>query len=432
MLKGKGNLKLSDGRDLPARFTLGRRTDAKLLFSADISIPGWEFLLPSLEVASLSGTLSDGRAVSVDGFFTTETKPGARDRTRLLGHSSNWAIGDQAFTTQHLVSFEIVNFCFVGTEIEETHTDGILHMTRSRMLVRFGAKDVELRQVPDYKKAEATLRAQRGVQVTCTASTYVNDASEIASVTELIDRLCDVMSVARGTLVSWSSFVIAKPNESAPVYCCFRDSVIRRYSGIELISTNDSEDTQRFLEKGFARCQELETHLAIRKVARAYCETRDGPFLQTRSLAIGVLTEYLAGIRARLKERTHFIDKREFATGWDAFRARAEDALVASFPEIPKRYLPAMLGNFKGVNRRPLDWKLRDLASWLGLRFEQDEVKHFIAIRNSLAHEGDFPADGEPIEHYRRVQHFLDRLILRLFDYHGTYYDFEHRREAKI
>ncbi len=51
---------------------------------------------------------------------------------------------------------------------------------------------------------------------------------------------------------------------------------------------------------------------------------------------------------------------------------------------------------------------------------------------NKLAHEGSFPSDRTPAEHYQRMQHFLDRVMLRLFDYHGPYYDFEHSEFRQI
>ena len=54
------------------------------------------------------------------------------------------------------------------------------------------------------------------------------------------------------------------------------------------------------------------------------------------------------------------------------------------------------------------------------------EIEKIVTARNKLAHEGRFSGDETPVAQYRRMQHFIDRLMLRLFDYHGSYYDIEH------
>ena len=90
------------------------------------------------------------------------------------------------------------------------------------------------------------------------------------------------------------------------------------------------------------------------------------------------------------------------------------------------------MSNTKGLNRRPLKLKIEGLAKWLDLKLEPDEVEKFVATRNNLAHEGRFPDAGTPVEYYQRMQHLIDRIVLRLFDYHGPYYDFEHREIKQI
>ena len=129
----------------------------------------------------------------------------------------------------------------------------------------------------------------------------------------------------------------------------------------------------------------------------------------------------------------YFLDDEFFESEWGAFKALVMTALRATYPEIAKKRLPVMLSGVKGINRRPLlSWKLNDLVKWLGIKFEPGEVEKFVETRNKLAHEGRFPETGTPIEHYQRMQHFMEHVILRLFDYHGPYYDFEHNDMRQI
>ena len=91
-----------------------------------------------------------------------------------------------------------------------------------------------------------------------------------------------------------------------------------------------------------------------------------------------------------------------------------------------------MLGNVRGVNRRSFSWKLNNLAKWLNIKFEPGEIERFVEIRNKLAHEGRFPEVGTPTENYKKMQHVMDRLMLKLLDYQGPYYDIEHREIREI
>jgi len=429
--KGNGIAKFSDGTESQARFVLAQRIDAQLLFSADINRSAWTFSTSMLEVIGLSGVLSDGRVVSVQGIFLKENKVLAQGKIRLIGYSSYWTLGEPGFSGTTPISFELVNFRFLGTETELFIEGTTQRSTLSLMTLNLGRRDIKLRWVSNYDQVVASLRAQRDVQVTCTATTTITNPHEIEVVVSAIDTLCDVMSVARGTLVSWTSFDVKTPENELP-YSRYRNSVTRRFAGSELIPDSDRHHTKSFLEKGFSRCQELEPDFQIRKIARAFIETRDGPFLESRSLLIGVLAEYLSSVRARLDNRIYFLSNESFESGWDSFKGDVKSTLTSTYPEIAEKHLPAMLSNVKGLNRRPFSWKLNDFAKWLDLKYEPGEVERFVEVRNKLAHEGRFPETGTPTEHYQRIQHFIDRLMLRLFDYHGPYYDFEHREIREV
>ncbi len=202
---------------------------------------------------------------------------------------------------------------------------------------------------------------------------------------------------------------------------------------MDLIHRNDPHQTKTFLEKGFLRWNDLNEDFQIRKIARAYTETRDGPFIESRSLLIAVLAEYLSGVRARLDNHVFFLEEGIFSAGWETLKDEMRVMLQAIYPDTNKIYAKAMLGNIKGsLNRRSLSWRLNDLAKFLNLKFERGEVDKFVETRNKLAHEGTFPEDGTPAKHYMRMQHFLDRILLRLFDYHGSYLDFEHNEIRRI
>jgi hypothetical protein len=430
--RGTGSVRLSDGSDARARFTLGQLADAELIICADVAGRApWEFL--KIEAEGLQGTLADGRRIDAAGLMIKECQsaPGATG-TRLVAYSTHWTIAGPSIVGRASAVFELVNFIYIGTETEILMVDGLESIKSSLMTLRLGERHAQLRRAIDYDQAVATLKAQRGVQVTCTATTTISSSPEIDDVVSMMDTLCCVMSVARGTLVSWTSFEVRDASERA-LYSRYINSVTRRYAGTGPLSPIAFNDTKRFLEEGFKRCEELDSDFHVRKIARAYVETRDGDFIESRSLLIAVLVEYLANVRARLDGRTYFLKERDFNAGWKSFKGKAEPALKQSYPGIEEAQALSMLANIKGgLNRQPLKSKLEGLAEWLDIDFAHDEIANFVKVRNKLVHEGRFPDSDTPVKHYQRMQHFVDRVILRLFGYHGPYYDYEHCKKRQI
>jgi hypothetical protein len=432
--KGKGIISFSNGNELPTQFTLAQRSDGQLLLSADVNLSTWEFATNNIEAQSLTGTLLDGSLARVSGpIFLKAVNPIPRtNKARLIAYPSNWIFGNPNFNEPASISFELVNFRFWGTEYKISSNNESGRKTLSVMPLALGNRNLQLQQTPDYEQVDAILQARHGIEVTCTATTTLGSNDELSDVISTVETLCDVMSVARATLVSWVSFEVAS-SHGMPIYSQARNSVTRRFTGNELIGCTNFHQTKEFIERGFLRCRELDPDFQTRRIARAYTETREGPFIESRSLLIAVLAEYLAGVRARLDKRLFFMDEGIFAAGWNSLKDTILSALRTVYPKANDKYLSVMLGNVKGlINRRPLSWRLNNLAKWLNLRFDTGEVEKFITPRNKLAHEGSFPEDANAAVHYLRMQHFLDRIMLRLFDYHGSYYDFEHGEYRQI
>ncbi len=424
---GAGVIRFITGNEMRAKITLAQRSDTQLIVYIDGVLPGFGIFDRKHKLESFQGELKNGLKIYVIApIFIKESKTSINTgRTRIIGYPTSWSIGEKNFDFPTTITFEIVNFRFLGTEGETYSREGYEYSTLSLMPLNIGGREVLLRWIPEYDQAITILNAQRGVQVTCKATMPINSPSDIDDCISVMDTLCDVMSIARATLVSWTSFEVGESNNDRSIHTLYRNSVTRRYSGTELVDYRDSKNTKYFLEKGFLRCSELDDNFQTRRVARAYTETRDGPFIESRGLLIAVLTEYLANTNSRFKNKASFIEDEVFTARWDSIKINLKDSLRQTFPDINKRYISVMLNSAKNMNRRPLSWKLNNLAKWLDLKFEPGEVEEFVKTRNSLAHEGIFPSNGSSIAHYQRMQHFLDRIVLKLFGYTGPYIDFE-------
>lgn len=440
---GNGLVKLGDGSQVKGKFAIVQRNDGRLLFKTEFTPPAWEMLNDDDFIEELTGTLSDGRPVNVNAplvikgvSLPTPTEDGLT--VTVTGYPSRCEFGKKQFDTSAVIVFDLANCLFLGTEVEKVFdNEGQLREAKlSLMNINLGGRQVELRQIPGYEQARATLRAQKGVQITCTAKISIENPSEVDEVISTIEALCSLMSIARGTLVSWISFSIFNLDNDSPVYSVYLNPITRSYDGNSVIEETPQHYVKTFLEIGFVKYKELDEDFQIKRIARAYIETRSGPFLETRTMLIGVLTEYLANVRARLEERISLMEDEDFIQILPYIEEAINRAVEEVFREEGKkkreRYKKAMLNKTRDFNRRPLNWKLVKLAQWLKLNITDKEISDFITTRDTLVHTAKFPEALQPAEYWKQTLHLLDRIILRLFDYHGPYYDVEHNRITQL
>jgi hypothetical protein len=87
---------------------------------------------------------------------------------------------------------------------------------------------------------------------------------------------------------------------------------------------------------------------------------------------------------------------------------------------------------------------LRRLCKFLGVTVSASELERFVQSRNKLVHFGKFycqaataeerekaPPLATPLEEFRFLVNFLDRIFLKLLGYSGTYIDWRERPPAR-
>ena len=269
IFKGNGVARFSNKSQVKVRFTLAQLVDTQLMFVVDFKSSIRDFIDHSIQITDFIGTLKDGRKVKAEGLLTIENKLVSGEKAKLIGYVSEWTIGELDNQEPTSITFDLVNFRYIGTENQVLIEENTRHSTLSLMTLEIAQRQIKLQWVPDYERVVAILSAQHGVQVTCTATSAIRDTTDIDLVIEIIDTLCDVMTVARGTLVSWTSFDVMVKDSKLP-YSRYRDLVTRPFVGIELISSNECQNTKLFLERGFqdakiflriSRLEKLQDHL---------------------------------------------------------------------------------------------------------------------------------------------------------------------------
>jgi hypothetical protein len=147
---------------------------------------------------------------------------------------------------------------------------------------------------------------------------------------------------------------------------------------------------------------------------------------------MAVLGEYLATTTIRVfDERMRLVSKRLSARVREALRPVAADVFSREAAAAGVEVTTVERG-LATLNRRLehlLTPTLRDslaLASrLLGAGVADEEIEHFVNVRNDLAHDMKLNPDRGVDLHlqYRRVRQIVDRLVLGLLKYSGPFVD---------
>lgn len=441
--QGTGIVKLTNGSQTKADFAVMQRDDGQLFFKMLFTPPAWEILNESDFIEEITGTLSDDRLATLSApiFIKNHSFPSPTEdgwSVTVAGFPSRFEIGDKEFKDSSIIIFDLVNCLFLGTEREKEYYDDGQRKSSdlSLLTLNLGERLVKLKQSYEYGQTKATLRAQKGIQVTCTAETKIGGSQEVRKIISLMDTVCSLMSVARGTLVNWISFDVFDVVNEIPIYSVYFNSVTQNFAELAPIREIPQQNTKLFLESGYMRYQQLDKDYQIKRISRAYVETRSGSFLETRTMLIGVLAEYLANVQAKLEERVSIMSEDDFEFILPIIENAIDRAIEERFSKAGKkkrsRYRNVMSAKLRDFNRRPLNWKLARLLKWLELDITDKEINDFIAIRDTLVHTGAFPKELPPSMYWIQSLHLLDRIMLRLFDYRGQYYDIENNKISEL
>lgn len=370
-----------------------------------------------------------GRSWLVDSYYSISN---GRETTYAVFFLTSAEVRfGSAESTASSVSFDIVNFLFVGTEVVDYQTDHGESRRLSRISLDLDDGEVILDQLPEYESVKNRLKARKGVEVTSTLTMRLSALEEVDRATEVAERIADVMSICRGTVVSWVAYTVLDADESA-VLTHLRNSVVKNYSPFPLIHDMPPEPTREFLRSGSRANRLVDAEYGLRRVARAYAETRGGPFLETRALLIGVLMEFLAATRARLEGNAAIMPEPQFEESAEDLVDAVESTVREIFPDLPQDQIQAMAVKVRGFNHRSLRSRINGLVAWLELDVSSQEIAQFIEIRNSLAHIGLFPESAEPVRSFMTMMALLDRVLLRLLGYSGEYINPETMELAEI
>jgi hypothetical protein len=311
--------------------------------------------------------------------------------------------------------FGITNFEYFGNKLREYPNGG---GAWDILTVNLGDKSIEIHQVKDHKIIMESVTAQRGIDVTSEAVVNISSITDLDTVIPLIDALCKLLSLARGTKINWI-YYDCYDSHGERILSSHNNNVVWRYAGLPLIDLHNPNDTVSFINQSFSAYLSRRDDLDI--AIETYLDAkRETGYLEIRALRAVVVLEFLKSRYAARKGVDFILQDSQFKKIRHAVKSiLAEQFKAMSLSEHALNEMEAKVGE---LNRRSFRTILETMFAELGIGITKDELDRFIKIRNSLVHKASF-VTKEYWQEYAFLIGTLDRIFLKMLNYNGTFLD---------
>jgi len=442
---GRGVLTLRDGREVSCKFEAGQLRKGDVLLLCD-------FLPPVLFLATISairfeGTTSEGYRISCDNRIMEINYLPDLPRDGRTGSFAAFRLGEMnvqmadSHTQARSVRFGVTNFQFVGTDAQQSGNFHFLTLPLKLKGVN-SPTELSIRPLERYTKIMCRIRTLNITDVTCEVVSDIPEDGSIGRLKEVIDDLCYLMSVARGTTIQW----IYCNHYNAADECIMRTHsprITKPFSTSSIIDprVDGRDETKVFLEQGYGvYVLKRDSYGLNRGTIDAYLDVKaEQDFLETRGAKLAVAMEMLKAVFLELPDspaKEFVLDEEDFKKLVQPISEAVDKILEQKGVEKDDR--KAICGDKKieGLNRRAFRYFIDKLCKQIGLKVEEREIKLFVACRDKLVHKGRFyyeaateqerekcpPLPSKTHEYFFLVN-FLDRIFLKLLGYSGVYID---------
>ena len=387
---GQGTLTLKDGRKLNSKFEAGQLSDGEVLLLCNIMPPDLSICFTTIAVMSFEGLTAEGY-------------------TRQSGNSH-----------YHILPLTL--------EDENSRTE------------------LSISPLEHYTKIKRRIKTLRGTDVTCEVISDTLQDGSMERLREVIDDLCYLLSIARGTKIQW--IYCDRYDESGGLVMRTHSSrVTKPFCSLTVIDPrcDGSHETKTFLEQTYrAYVSKRDSHRLNRGMIDAYLDAKaENDYLQTRGVKLAVAFEMLKGVLLELPDssaKEFVLEQEDFKKHVQSISETIEKILQQGGVEKNDRKAICSEKKIEGLNRRAFRYFIGKLCKQIDLKVEENEIRLFVACRDKLVHMGRFYCEVANNEERKECPHlpsetdeyfflinFLDRIFLKLLGYSGTYIDWRPR-----
>lgn len=424
LYRGQGNLTLKTGENLSCDFEAGQLADGSTFLLCDFHPPiPHRFDLPAMRFV---GRTSEGANASAGGaFHETNYLPDLpADRSPGLWaayHLRQMTVDYVANAQPRTVRLGLTNFRFVPLTLECTAETA----------------QVSIEPRDGYGDIIKRLQTLKGVDVTCEAVAKIPSDGKISEVEDIVDNLCYILSVARGSKVQWiySNIYDQKGNL---IQTTHGSRITKAYCPLAIIDPRSLEDTTRFIDTSYAVYVDRRDKYKLNQgLIDAYLDAKaESDYLQMRGVKIAVAIEMLKSVFLDLPGTgldKHILDPTIFSRAHPEIKREIKKTLE---PVTASAQRANLYKNLTALNRRSFGELLREITKQLGLGADDQDIELFVRCRNKLIHEGRFHCEvasqterktckplSNATEEFFFLVSFLDRVFLRLLGYRGPHVD---------
>jgi hypothetical protein len=363
------------------------------------------------------------------------------EQVKVAYYVKEFSINENTEENLQFMTFGVTNFDFEGNESQ----GNVLSLNIK------GAKRLIIRKKGEHQDALNFWERFKGIRVTCEVIVEIDKEIQIEEIKDMVNDLCDLMSIACGTRVLWI-YCYGYNTEGKIVSRFHRSSITRPYQPMQLIR-KDYIRLKKFLEDSYAVFIEKQNLLKQnRYIINKYLEAKaQNDLLEQRGIKLVGIIEMFKEFSIRLNlptEETIIIE--------DCFedkRLDIENALIEAIKQsvnqqygeeseesrrkIIQENKGKMFAKIPDLNtRRPLKKALQSFCEHIKIQVAQDDLKSIVASRNKLIHEGKFicqtykdknkltqkyPNFKDPWSEYSYSMNFADKCFLRMLGYKGYY-----------
>jgi hypothetical protein len=442
---GKGVLTLEDGKRYDCQFEAGQLNNGYVLLLCDFlpPFPAWS----GIPAAKFDGTTSEGFGIcSNKGINEVNYLPGIPNG-RSSGpwgafHLDEMLVQIIEYGQTQRLHFGVTNFEFLGTDRLCQSNNYYCHFLPLKLENVRGLTNLSIEPLNLYDKIVQRIKTLKGIDVSCEVIAEIPTDGNIFGVTEVVDDLCYVLSVARGTKIQW-------------VYCDQYDvtrklisrthssRITKRYCPLKIIDpiAGGGKETKTFIEQAYrAYVEKRESFKLSKGTIDAYLDARaEADYLEMRGIKLAVAMEILRSVFLELPDapmKGYIIEEEKFKKLSPHLCATIDEFLKTEIIDRDSRKAMCNDKRVLELNRRSFAYFLKKLCRQIDLRIGEDEIKLFVQCRNKLVHDGRFYCaiaipdeqnECKPLpskwHEYCFLINFLDRVFLKLLGYSGPYID---------
>ncbi|MCK4822029.1 hypothetical protein KA005_40070 [bacterium] len=321
------------------------------------------------------------------------------------------------------VRFGMTNFEFLGNNWKE-YSDG--SGGRDILLINLLDRKIEIHVIQDYKLIMQSIKAQKGIDVTSEAIINVNSKHDLNSIIRVVDTLCKLLSLARGTKINWIYYDGYDANGDK-ILSYHKNSVNRQYTSLSVIDPRNPNETASFIEEVYNNYLNRENLYGLDKAIEAYLDAKiEAVYLESRALKAVVVLEFLKGKYAKTNKVEMILPGCHFKK----VIRNIKSLLKQQFENmsLSQNRLEEMNTRMAELNRKSFGVILDAMFTDLDVKITEDELSRLIKVRNSLIHRASF-VTKDYWQEYTLLISILDRIFLKILDYNGVYLDITNKSE---